>query len=417
MTAPRNWKMPVLYAVLALLALAVFGFGTPGGEQTVFRFASAGDFFAIPDLTVASRTTALTLSFVLVALAATALVATWQRWETGIWSARVLPIAIGLFFVLSLLTWGASNRGFIDLTYLLAGALALSVPLVFGAMAGVIGERSGIINIAIEGQLLAGAFCAGVVASVMTNPYVGLIAALFGGMAVAVILVFFAVKYWVDQIIIGVVVNVLVVGLTSFLYSTVLTQDSATWNSSQPLPDLPIPVLSGIPVLGPVLFNQTVLVYLMYVIVAVLSVYIFRSRWGLRMRAIGEHPKAADTVGIHVNKWRVINTVAAGAIAGLGGAYLTVGEGLAFGKEMSAGQGYIALAAMILGRWNPVGAMCAALLFGFTKNLGNVFRSIDSPLPDDFLHMLPYIVTVFAVAGFVGRVRPPAAEGKPYAKQ
>ncbi|MGO1292386.1 MAG: ABC transporter permease, partial [Brevibacterium linens] len=162
--------------------------------------------------------------------------------------------------------------------------------------------------------------------------------------------------------------------------------------------------------------DQNILVYIMYVVVIALQIFVFRSKWGLRMRAVGEHPKAADTVGIKVNFTRVRNTLLAGAIAGLGGAFFTVGSGLAFGKEMSAGQGYIALAAMILGKWNPKGALLAALLFGFSKSLGNTLQSIGTPVANELLLMLPYIVTVFAVAGFVGRVRPPAAEGVPYVK-
>ncbi|NCD21024.1 MAG: ABC transporter permease, partial [Actinobacteria bacterium] len=207
-----------------------------------------------------------------------------------------------------------------------------------------------------------------------------------------------------------------VVGLTNFFFSTVLTQNSDTWNARQRLPELPIPLLSEIPIIGPVLFRQTILVYLMYAVVILLNIFVFRSRWGLRMRAVGEHPKAADTVGIKVNRTRVINTIFAGAIAGLGGAAFTVGAGLAFGKEMSAGQGFIALAAMILGKWNPYGALGAALLFGFSKNLGNLLSSIGTPVPSEFLLMLPYLITIFAVAGFVGRVRPPAAENIPYKK-
>ena len=327
------------------------------------------------------------------------------------------PLLFGIVFVFAFLTWSAAGAGRMPVTALLAGALALSVPLIFGAMCGLVGERSGIINIAIEGQLLAGAFLAAVVASALQNPYAGLFAAPIAGALVAVVLTFFAVRYWVDQIIIGVVLNVLVVGVTSFLFSTVLTQDPATWNARQQLPNLPIPLLSDIPVIGPVLFNQNILVYLMYVVVVALQIFIFRSKWGLRMRAIGEHPKAADTVGINVNRNRVLNTLLAGAIAGLGGAFFTIGSGLAFGKEMSAGQGYIALAAMILGKWNPMGALFAALLFGFSKNLANVLSAIGTPVPSQLLLMLPYVVTVLAVAGFVGRVRAPAAEGKPYISQ
>ena len=267
---------------------------------------------------------------------------------------------------------------------MLIGTLFLATPLIFGALSGVVCERVGIVNIAIEGQLLAGAFLAAVVGSVTASAYLGLLAAPVAGALVGALLVFFAVRYAVNQIIVGVVLNVLVIGLTSFLFSTVLSEDSATWNTRQSLPALPIPLLSEIPVIGPVLFRQNLLVYLMYVIVILLQVFLFRSRWGLRLRAVGEHPKAADTVGLNVNRTR--------------------------------GRGYIALAAMILGRWNPKGAVAAALLFGFADNLRTLLGTIGSDVPPQLLLMTPYIVTILAVAGFAGRVRPPAAEGIPYQK-
>ena len=192
--------------------------------------------------------------------------------------------------------------------------------------------------------------------------------------------------------------------------------NAATWNSPPRLPILSVPFLSKIPILGPVLFQQTALVYIMYVVVAVLQVMVFRSRWGLRMRAVGEHPMAADTVGIKVNRTRVRNTMLGGAVAGLGGAFFTVAAGLAFGKEMTGGKGFIALAAMILGRWSPKGALAAALLFGFSDNLQVVLGIIGTPIPSQIMLMTPYAVTIFAVAGLVGRVRAPAAEGIPYVK-
>lgn len=410
---PINWKFPIVYGILAFVALGWFAVSTATGTQTSFQLSSSGDFFTIPVITVPAKVVTWVLGIALLLLAAYDAWATATRRPIGTW----LPLAFGIAFVVTFLTWaGAGRDAVIPVTTLLAGALALSVPLIFGAMCGLVGERSGIVNIAIEGQLLAGAFLAAVVASMFQNPYFGMIAAPVAGALVGLVLAVFAVRYWVNQIIVGVVLNVLVVGLTNFLFSTVLTENAERFNARQQLPTLPIPLLSDIPVLGPVLFDQTILVYLMYVVVIGLNILVFRSTWGLRMRAVGEHPKAADTVGIKVNRTRVVNTLIAGAIAGLGGAFFTIGSGLAFGREMSAGQGYIALAAMILGRWNPLGALFAALLFGFAKNLGNVMSSIGSPLPSEVLLMIPYIVTIFAVAGFVGRVRPPAAAGTPYGK-
>ncbi|MGB3954673.1 MAG: ABC transporter permease [Brooklawnia sp.] len=410
---PIEWKMPITYGVLTLVALVVYVFAAPTGEQTTFQLARGEAWITIPNFDLPARPTGIVITLVLAGLAALAAWNASRRQKTGWW----LPATFGFLFVFGFLVYaGAGASGVIPLTTLLAGGLALSVPLIFGAMCGLVGERSGIVNIAIEGQLLLGAFFAAVAASLASNAYVGLLAAPIAGALVGALLVWFAVSYWVDQIIIGVVLNVLVVGLTNFLFSTVLTQNSETWNARQRLPNLPIPGLSEIPVLGPVLFDQTILVYIMYAVVILLNIFVFRSRWGLRMRAVGEHPKAADTVGIKVNRTRVVNTIFAGAIAGLGGAFFTVGTGLAFGKEMSAGQGYIALAAMILGKWNPYGALGAALLFGFSRNLGNLLSSIGTPVPSEFLLMLPYVVTIFAVAGFVGRVRAPAAENIPYKK-
>jgi len=411
---PIEWKLPITYGILALVAIVLFAIAVPSGVHTTFQLATRGTaWITIPNFALPSRATGTVIALALTGLAAYSAWTTKQRIAVGWW----LPVAVGVLFVFGFLVYAAAgNTAVVPLTTLLAGGLALSVPLIFGAMCGLVGERSGIVNIAIEGQLLLGAFFAAVAASLAGNAYVGLIAAPIAGALVGALLVWFAVKYWVDQIIIGVVLNVLVVGLTNFLFSTVLTQNSATWNARQRLPNLPVPVLSEIPIIGPVLFNQTILVYLMYAVVILLNIFVFRSRWGLRMRAVGEHPKAADTVGIKVNRTRVINTIFAGSIAGLGGAFFTVGTGLAFGKEMSAGQGFIALAAMILGKWNPYGALGAALLFGFSKNLGNLLSTIGTPVPSEFLLMLPYLVTILAVAGFVGKVRAPAAENIPYKK-
>ena len=410
---PIQWKMPILYSVLALLGIGLFWLGTAGGTFTDFQLSTSKDFFQLPLIHVPARPAALVLGVLMVTLAAYSIWAAVQRRRVGAW----LPIAFGVIFIVAFLVFAAAGTGrVVAVATLLAGALSLSVPLIFGSMCGLVGERSGIVNIAIEGQLLMGAFAAATAASMTGSAFVGLIAAAVGGMLVAALLVFFAVKYWVDQIVIGVVLNVLVVGLTSFLYSTVLTADPQRFNTPDGLPTWPIPILSQIPVIGPVLFNHTVLVYLMYAIVTFLAIYVFKSKWGLRMRAVGEHPKAADTVGINVNRTRVINTIGAGAIAGLGGAFFTVGTGLAFGNEMSSGQGYIALAAMILGNWNPLGALGAALLFGFAKNLANTLSVMGASVPSDILLMLPYVVTLFAVAGFVGRVRAPAAENIPYKK-
>lgn len=409
---PVSRKTPIALTAVGLFSLVVFGLLQEGGRDITYRFSTGSDLLQIPDLTLPGRPTSIVLSVLALVLAGVSFALVQRRRPAGAW----LPSVFGLLVVLALITWGAAGRGTVTLTGLLAGALFLSIPLVFGALAGLLCERSGIINVAIEGQLLSGAFLAAAVGAITGTAYAGLVAAPVAGALVGALLAFFAVRYLVDQIIVGVVLNVLVIGLTGFVFSTVFSQNREVFGGVPRLPTIAIPLLSEIPVLGPVLFRQNVLVYIMYAVVIVLQVMLFRSRWGLRVRAVGEHPKAADTVGIKVNRTRVRNTILGGAVAGLGGAFFTIAQGLAFGKEMTAGQGFIALAAMILGRWSPRGALMAALLFGFATNLQVFFGSINSPIPSQLLLMTPYIATIIAVAGVVGRVRPPAAEGTPYVK-
>lgn len=406
-----KWRAPGAMAVFTLVSLFGFVLFTESGTHTTFRTATGGEVAEIPNTTVPTVPALWVLTVVMALLSAYATKRAVDRQPVGWWP----PSILGAAFILAFLTWVGAG-GTIPLTSLLMGGLALSVPLVFGALSGVMCERTGVINIAIEGQLLAGAFMAAVVASIVGNPYVGVLAAPFAGAMVGVLLVFFSVKYWVDQLIVGVVLNVLVLGLTTFFFSTVLS-DNLELNQRFRLPALPIPLLSDIPIVGPVLFNQNILVYLMYGAIFMLQIFLFHSRWGLRVRSVGEHPKAADTVGINVIRTRWVNPIMGGALAGLGGAFFTVGSGLAFGRDMSAGNGFIALAAMILGRWNPLGAMAAALLFGLSRNLANMLSAMGGTgIPGEFLLMLPYVVTIFAVAGLVGKVRPPAANNKPYMK-
>ena len=404
---PLDLKAPVIGAVVVALEIlmAVFGRGA-----TRFQLSTSADLIQIPVLDLPARRVVVVMVVAAGAITAALCARALRRAAAPVW----MTLLLGLSFVVSFLTWaGAGRSSVVPLVTILSSTLALSVPLVFGGLAGVVGERSGTINIAIEGQLLGGAFLAAVVASASGSPWAGLLAAPPAGILVALLLALFGLKYRVNQIVVGVVLNVRVSGLTGFLFSTVLS-DSGSLNRAMRLPRLPVPGLSHVPVLGPVLFNQTILVYAMYAAVGILSLMLFRSRWGLRMRAVGEHPRAADTVGIAVMRTRVNNLVLGGALAGLGGAFFTVGSGLSFTKGISAGNGYIALAAMILGAWNPLGTLWAALLFGFATSVGQTLSVIGSPIPTNFIPMIPYVVTILAVAGFVGRVRPPAAEGVPY---
>lgn len=408
-----SWKAPIVYGVITVLAAVLFVVARQDGDA-VFRISSPGEFIQLPEVVLGGVVTGIVCTVLLALVTLTSVLMVRAHRRPPIW----LAVVFALVFMVGFLTWAAAGAttSVIPLAGLLAGGLSLSVPLIFGAMAGVLSERVGVVNIAIEGQLLAGAFTSAIVATATGNPFIGLLAAGVSGVLVSFVLAAFAIKYFVDQVIVGVVLNVLVVGLTSFLFSQLLAPNAATLNSPPRFPRLPIPFLADIPIIGPMLFNQTIIVYIMYVTVAVVYVGLFHTRWGLRLRAVGEHPQAADTVGINIARTRFWNVSLGGAIAGLGGAFFTLGSVGAFNKEMTAGAGYIALAAVIFGQWDPIRATLAALLFGFASNLQNTLGVIGSPVPSEFMLMLPYVVTIFAVAGLVGKVRGPAAAGKPYVK-
>lgn len=407
---PPTPRLVKVLVGMGVFAVVVFGWLTQAGEQVTFQLTLGDEALAIPDVTLPAKLSAIVFS----AISLLAALGAWAaaRKEK---SLHVYTILFGIFFVLGFLSWAVAGAT-INLVGLLQGSLLLAVPLVFGAMSGVLCERAGVINLGIEGQLLTGAFMAAVVASLTQNAYLGLLAAPLGGLFIGWLLAVFAIKYWVDQVILGVVLNVLAVGLTSFFYSRLLAPNQTTWNSPPTFSPIAIPVISDIPIIGPILFNQNIVVYLMYVIVIIVNIALFRTKWGLRVRAVGEHPTAADTVGIKVNSVRFRNVLLGGLVAGLGGAFFTVASVGAFGKEMTAGKGFIALAAVIFGRWKPLGALGAALFFGFADNLQSVLSIIGTPIPSEFMLMTPYLATLLAVAGLVGKVRAPAADGVPYKK-
>lgn len=403
-------KAPVILGVLTAALLVILLRGAEDGDTT-FRLARDTDFFELPNLVLPGMVSAWVLFAVCVAMTALSVAATLNKRPTPGWVVGIFAFA----WMAGFLCWAAIG-GSLSVVSLFGSAIALAVPLVFGALGGTLGERAGVVNIAIEGQLLLGAFAAAITASTTGSAWAGLFAAALAGALVALVLGLFAISYYVDQVIVGVVLNVLVIGLTNFMFRQVLTPNTESLNSPSRLTSLPIPVLGEIPIIGPVFFRQTVLVYILYAIVAVVAFALYRTRWGLRVRAVGEHPKAADTVGIKVARTRYRTILLAGAIAGLGGAYFSLVSVSGFNREMTGGAGYIALAAVIFGKWDPIKATLAALLFGFASNLQGVLKVLGSSVPSEFMLMLPYVVTIFAVAGLVGRSRAPAADGVPYRK-
>ncbi|MEA9984461.1 MULTISPECIES: ABC transporter permease [Subtercola] len=409
-TIVKSYKAPIAFAIFTVIALVLFVVLGRDGVST-FRLSNDNDLIQLPALGVPTRIAGIVATVLLAVIAVLAYLRVRADRHVPLW----LTSLFGVLFLFGFLAWAAAGQT-LPVPGLLVGTVSLSVPLIFGAMGGVISERVGVVNVAIEGQLLAGAFASAVVASITGQPLLGLVVAMIAGALVSFVLAAFAIKYLVDQVIVGVVLNVLVIGLTNFLYSQVLSKNAEVLNSPPRFDRINIPVLSEIPIIGPTLFRQTIVVYLMYIGVAAVYFALFHTKWGLRVRAVGEHPQAADTVGINVSGTRFWNVLLAGAIAGLGGAYFTLGSVGAFNKEMTAGAGYIALAAVIFGQWDPIRATLAALLFGFASNLQNVLGIIGSPVPSEFMLMLPYVLTIFAVAGLVGRSRGPAASGRPYIK-
>ncbi|MCK2024119.1 ABC transporter permease [Microbacterium sp. kSW2-24] len=408
--AVASWKAPIIFGIVTVL-FALLPLLAPRDGETTFRLASADAFFAIPDVILPANATAWVAVVVLAAVTVFAFVRASARRSIPLWLVIVYVAALLLGF----LAWAAAGET-LRMISLLGGALALATPLIFGALGGVIGERAGVVNIAIEAQLLAGAFSAAIASSITGSPWAGLVAAMGAGMLVSLVLGVFTITYYVDQVIVGVVLNVLVIGLTTFLFRVVLAPNTETLNSPATFDTVSIPVLSEIPVIGPILFRQSFIVYLMFFVVALVWFGLYRTRWGLRLRAVGEHPQAADTVGIKVLATRYRAILLAGAVAGMGGAFYTLVSVPRFNQEMTAGAGFIALAAVIFGKWDPIKATLAALLFGFATNLQGVLSVIGSPVPSQFMLMLPYVVTIFAVAGLVGKSRAPAADGEPYIK-
>jgi len=295
-------------------------------------------------------------------------------------------------------------------TAVLASAVRHSTPLILGALCGLISERSGVINIGIEGMMLLSAFMA-----YMFNVWTGnLLLAIFGGILTGAImgllLAFMSVTLKLDQIIGGTVINILALGLTGYFYQVGLT-------TSGKLRAIPLGPLAEIPLIGPVLFDNPPITYVAIVLVFVLQYVLFHTRWGLRTRSVGEHPRAADTVGINVYFMRYTNVILGGAIAGLAGAFLTLEAVGSFERNMTNGRGFIALAVMLFGKYNPIGAWGAALFFGFTTAMQTQLQFMGINIPHQFIGMIPYVMTILVLAGFVGRTRVPAADGIPYEKE
>lgn len=445
----RNVGMGVFFLAVALVIFGLFALNTTSEMTTTFGMNPGARTNAprIGDWVLPTQNTLWFLSIVVAFIGGWQLAKGFNKW------LYATLLVVSLIFVFAFLVWAARGIS-MNLLGMLSASLIRATPIAFGALSGILCERAGVINIAIEGMMLSGAMVAVFVASIFRNydainPATGallfpvwfanlgetlsnysiadnlpwyLLLGLVGGMLTGGMLAAFhawlSVTFKVDQIVSGTVINIFAVGITSFMSQRFL-QVIQPLNSGGTFRTMSVPGLSSIPVIGPLFFENSFILYLLFILVIVVHVVLFYTRWGLRTIAVGEHPKAADTLGINVFKMRYINVIMGGMVAGIGGAYFTIGSVGRFDEVMTAGKGFIGLAAMIFGKWTPLGAFGASLIFGFADALQVKLQGLgidQVPIPSEFLLMAPYIVTMVVLAGAIGQAIPPAADGKPYEK-
>lgn len=406
----RQRVIGIIEILLAALILLVFALNVSADVKTQFVMTPGGiEVGRMGDWIVPSQLTLFILAGLCLLIGIYQLVKSFGRWTNA------LVGLCFLFVIFSFLVWQAAGKS-LNLAGMLSSAVMLAVPITLGAFSGILAERSGIINIAIEGMMLMSCMVATIFGSLARNAWVGLLAGILSAALLALIHGVLSIKYKVNQVISGTVINIFAAGMTSFISQKFL-QHIQNLNNPPMFTRVPIPLLANIPLVGPILFNTNLFVYLMLAILIILQVALFQTRWGLRMRSVGEHPKAADTLGINVIKTRYMGILLSGLVAGIGGAFFTLGSVGRFDEGMTAGKGFIGLAAMIFGNWNPIGALGAGLLFGFADAIGSKLSLLGSAIPPQFMAMAPYLITMVVLAGFIGKGQAPAAEGIPYEKE
>jgi simple sugar transport system permease protein len=444
----RHIGMGVFFLIVALAIFGLFALNSSSDMTTSLGLNPGARTNAprLEDWVLPTQNTLWLLSIIV------AFIGGWQLAKGFRWVYLAL-LVVSLIFVFAFLIWAARGTS-MNLLGMISASLLRAAPIAFGALSGILCERAGVVNIAIEGLMLSGALVSVVVASIFRNydavdrisgeplfpawwvnlaqtiesynisdtmPWY-LILGLLGGMIIGGLLAAFhawlSVTFKVDQIVSGTVINIFAIGITSFLSQRFL-QPIQALNSGGTFRTLPIPGLSSIPIIGPLFFENSLIIYLLFILVIAIHIMLFYTRWGLRTIAVGEHPKAADTLGINVFKMRYINVIMGGMVAGIGGAYFTIGSVGRFDELLTAGKGFIGLAAMIFGKWTPLGAFGASLIFGFADALQVKLQGLginQVPIPSEFLLMAPYLVTIVILAGAIGQAIPPAADGKPYEK-
>ena len=410
---------------IVLLVLGAFIFLQAGGingdlvTTLTFETISAGESPSVGNMNVPTSSFLRLIGLLFVATGILNLAELralrWRRGSLG------LMIVCGVLFIPTVIIAAAAGNE-TNMTTIVAESLRLATPLAIGAMAGIWCERAGVVNIAIEGMMLFAA-CFGFTTlfylrntglALETAQLLAVIVAVLSGGLIALLHGWLSITFRTDQIVSGTVINILAVGVTSFVRREYLLSTEA---GAAKLGNISIPILSDLPVIGEAIFTNQPIFFMMFVILAFTHVVMFYTRWGLRTRAVGEHPHAADTLGINVNRTRWTNVWISGMVAGLAGAWFSLEATGSFNDGMTRGAGFIALAAMIFGKWTPIGAFGAALLFGFSDSLGIRLQMVGVGFPVQFLQMVPYAVTLVVLAGFIGRASPPKAVGQPYVKE
>jgi ABC-type uncharacterized transport system permease subunit len=405
----RQRVMGILFLVLGVAIWLFFGRSVEAGSITTFGLVPGGFESNLPDWVLPAPATLNVLAFASLFLGAYQVIRGFGR-RTN----TILAIVAG-FFIFAFLTWAAAGKS-MNLAGLFNTTLAKAVPLTLGALSGVLCERAGVVNIAIEGMMLAGAMVGALVGSISGSLWIGLLAAVLTGVLLGLVHAVLSIKYMTDQIISGTVINIFAGGITAFISAKFLQPNQAL-NDPGIFRPIEIPLLVKIPVIGPIFFNNNLFIYAMFIFMIALHVGLFYTRWGLRLRSVGEHPKAADTLGINVFRTRYMAVLLGGAMAGFAGAFFTIGSVGRFDEFMTAGRGFISLAAMIFGNWTPFGSFGAGLLFGFADSLASKLAILGVQIPSEFLLMAPYVATMIVLAGVVGRGQMPAADGQPYVKE
>lgn len=407
---PRRYGMAIVEIGIALLIFFAFALKIAPDVKTNFVMTPGGiTQGTMQDVILPSRLT-------LLILAALALIIGLVQLFKGFQKQTNLMVGItGFVLIMSFLVWQGAGKS-LNLGGMLNSAVLLAVPITLAAFAGILSERCGIVNIAIEGMMLFAAMTGTIIGSLTDSLILGVLGAIVGALALAAIHAMLSIKYKINQTISGTVINIFSAGITAYVSQKFLQVNEAI-NTPPLFSRVPIPVLADIPFLGPILFNTNVFVYLLMIILVILQFALFSTRWGLRLRSVGEHPKAADTLGINVNRLRWMGVLLSGAIAGLAGAFFTLGSVGRFEEGMTAGKGFIGIAAMIFGNWNPIGSLGAGLLFGFADAIGSKLSILGSGIPTQFMAMAPYLITMIVLAGFIGKGQAPAAAGTPYDKE